>query len=146
MEKEIFNTYCVTPKDFELDEDDYENMWDILNGRFEDLFDYESDNKQYVITGSLGLWYGRRGVYSDIVFDSIGEAIRECWNDCEDIIVYDKKGHLIVEALHHDGRNIFEIKELTKKGEDMMDNWYDSDICKVKYATKKIKFWWNHFY
>ena len=140
MEKEIYNTYGLIPEDFGLEDDDYDTLWDIINEDLDLRFDNSYENKQYVVTGSLGLWDGRHYGYFEDVFDSLREAINKCWEDTEDIKIYEENGHLYVCGYHHDGRNYFEIRELTQKGIDMLDDWYDGDICKVKYATKKIKY------
>lgn len=140
MEKILYDDYGVTPSDFDLEDDEGYIMWDLLDEQLDDMFDNSYENKQYVVTGSLGLWDGRHNGYIDKRFYSIREAITECAYYTESIRVYEEKGHLFVDAYHHDGTNHYEIRELTKKGIDMLDDWYDGNISNVKYATKKIKY------
>ena len=82
----------------------------------EDNFDLEDfrDNLKYAnlgpvsVSGRLGLWYGTRTIQTT-KFDSLSDAINACFGDAWDVIVTLDKGILKVEALHHDGRNVFTI-------------------------------------
>lgn len=123
-------------EDFEEDND---GLWII----FEELFDRGTG--EYVITGSLGLWDGRHEVYCDEIFSSLTDAINKTINgDCYVTVKEGKYGKLMVDIAHHDGTNHFEIKELTSKGKEMMDNNYCGDICKVKGATRNVRFMKNY--
>jgi len=142
MVKEIYNEYGLIPSDFEgLEDDDWYLMAELLEEQLTNLFNNKQDDKQYVITGILGLWDGKYKCYSEKVFTSLKDAIDECRQGVDDIIIYEEKyGKLFVDGLHHDGRNTYEIKELSKKGIKMKENGYNRDITEVKGATKNVRF------
>jgi hypothetical protein len=66
-------------------------------------------NEPCEITGSLGLWYGRR-VIIPTVCDNLAEAINRCWGSCDYVSVSLEDGVVYVRAAHHDGTNKFEIR------------------------------------
>jgi len=71
-----------------------------------------------VITGSLGLWYGRREIAA-CYKTNLWEAIQKCFGT--DMAYYKvyldlTDGALHVNTSHHDGTNCFEIRALSKKG------------------------------
>ena len=78
-----------------------------------------------LVTGTLGLWYGRRegGKIIKNMFE-----LFELFKDCDYIKFEEENGHLYITASHHDGTNYYEVKELTDKGEEYASNHYwDSD-------------------
>lgn len=110
---------------------------------FNNLFDNTFENREYVITGVLGLWDGKYKTYSSHVYHSLKDALLATTEDC--IVVKEGKyGRLLVDSYHHDGVNKFEIKELTSKGSEMMNNNYSKDICQVHGATRNVKFVKNY--
>lgn len=111
----------------------------IIEEECEVLFDNSYQDKEYVICGTLGLWDGNYEVHSDKVFDSIYDAICECWTEGYIKVYEGKYGKLIVKELHHDGTNVFEIKELTPLGSELLNN-YCENIFKRKGATKNARF------
>jgi hypothetical protein len=79
----------------------------------------------FLLVGDVGTWRGRvpGGCY---VYEF--RDLYKFWNSCDYIKVYDEGGHLYIEASHHDGTNYAELKELTCKGSNYVDNHrYDSD-------------------
>lgn len=116
---------------------------------FEDLFDNEYANNKYIITGDIGLWDGvRKNVHHPKVFDSIAEAIIRANDGFEGYIKVSegKYGKLLLDICHHDGNNHLEIRELTKLGEEM-DNNYKSvrEIINRKGSTRNVRFLKNYF-
>lgn len=116
---------------------------------FEDLFDNEYANNRYIITGDIGLWDGvRKDVHHPRVFDSIAEAIIEANDGFNGYITVSegKYGKLLLDICHHDGNNHLEIRELTKLGEEM-DNNYKSvqEIINRKGSTRNVRFLKNYF-
>ena len=94
---------------------------------------YAKINEEPVmITGSLGLWDGRREIYPMLVKGSeyekrnngewkyknpaIKNAIEKCMNGMDDVKVEYANGDIVVHGYHHDGTNIFTIHKLSKKG------------------------------
>ena len=88
---------------------------------------YESDmdniescdeyNVPVVLTGTLGLWWGRTEIRPER-FESVADAIQRCiiGSDCSDVHVEFNDGVITVDCYHHDGCNSFTIKALSKKG------------------------------
>ncbi len=88
---------------------------------------YESDmdniescdeyNVPVVVTGTLGLWWGRTEIRPER-FESEADAIQRCiiGSDCHDVHVEFNDGVITVDCYHHDGCNSFTIKALSKKG------------------------------
>lgn len=87
--------------------DEWEDL--IMNVRYSKL-----NFQKWVITGSLGLWYGTRDI-SPRVSDSLESALRLCCNG-DDAIVKKCGSRLKVQVLHHDGRNNFELRALSDLG------------------------------
>ena len=79
----------------------------------------------YVVTGSLGLWTGRHYGICE-TFDSLYEAATKCATDAYDIIVKCDGKKIDFTTLHHDGRNIFEIRRITWDDKEKID-WWDND-------------------
>lgn len=104
-----------------------EAMWrwidDMVNIDLEDaLRELKGFFKNKVIAfGSIGLW---NGVFDGgKVFNNFEKAFWDMTKDCDYIKIYDENGHLFVHCTHHDGSHTFEVKELTKKGEEYFERW-----------------------
>ena len=65
----------------------------------------------YLMTGDLGLWYGRVAG-GKFLFNL--EDLTSAFHDFNE--VYEENGELYVKAIHHDGTNYFKVRELTQKG------------------------------
>ena len=108
-------------------------------------------NKKYIMFGKAETWERKgdnaRG-YCDRIFNSLLEAIDEATNSCGIcyLKIYEANyGRLYVDITHHDGSCAFEIRELTHKGEEMLNNnIYDYDIVKrlinIGEYTRNVKF------
>ncbi len=78
-------------------------------------------NNKIIAFGSVGRW---NGVYDGgKVFNNFKDAYWAMTKDCDYVKIYDENGHLFIHCSHHDGSCSFEIKELTKKGEEYFDRW-----------------------
>ena len=89
--------------------------WDDAKYELEKFF----DPGYWILQGSFGLWYGRpRGGF---VFGSFKEMAK-AWNNCDYIRLYDENGHFFIDAAHHDGTNQYEVKRLTEKGREYIEN------------------------
>lgn len=105
-------------------EDEYAlryRAYEIINEYLEDDFgkcgniQYSSlKNTPCVVSGSLGLWWGRTDIEPK-QFDTIEQAIYACLEDSNEIWE-DRYGNLHIEAYHHDGHNSFVLKKKTPKG------------------------------
>lgn len=117
---------------------DYE---DVLEGEdtFHHLFDDPDQDKQYVVQGTLGLWDGKHYVYSNRVHSNLKDTIYSLGGGY--IKVYEEKyGRLYVDICHHDGVNVFEIKELSSLGQRLLENGYNKNIFNRKGATRNVNF------
>ena len=94
-----------------------EDRWDFIQTENEDAYNDFCENVDkvqgaWLLTGTLGLWSGRREVYA--TFDTLHQAIVAAYSDCDDIrIVEDRRGKVVIYAYHHDGINVFELRKLS---------------------------------
>ena len=123
----------------EMDEK-YENV------DFEELFDNEYANEEYLVRGIAQRWDGSGcGHVDKKPFPSILKAIwgaTEEWGICFVRVYEEKYGKLMLDVVHHDGTNHLEIREISKKGREVIDNDYgyiDKAVWK-KGCTKNVKF------
>lgn len=79
-----------------------------------------------VVSGRLGLWWGSPKI-ENTMFNSLSDAVRECWGECDAVEVTSENGVVYVVAMHHDGRNCFEIRPLTERGAERMEE--GEEIC-----------------
>ena len=112
-----------------------ETLWQYIQDTNNDyLWDEKSNvafyeekhgRKRYIILADLGLWNGRFD--GGKIITGLWNAISECFEDYNEI--YEEGGRLKVVAHHHDGTNFFQIKELTKRGEEYAERhkWDMSD-------------------
>jgi hypothetical protein len=128
LEYSDYVEYCelneITPEP-EGSNDYYE--WEAEeNQRYvEDFFEnlrYVKFDTPVIITGSLGLWNGRKEIYPMVVEStekpSLYNAVMKCINGMDDFKVELSEGEIVVHGYHHDGTNIFTISKLSKKGID----------------------------
>lgn len=129
----------------DLSFDDYEER-EII---FDELFDNEYANKRYILTGDIGLWDGvRKDVHHPSVFSSLADAIAVANDGFNGYITVSegKYGKLLVDICHHDGNNHLEVRELTKLGEEMDDNYKSvQEIINRKGSTRNVRFLKNYF-
>lgn len=129
----------------DLSFDDYDEREIIFN----ELFDNEYANKRYILTGDIGLWDGvRKDVHHPHVFCSLADAIATANDGFNGYITVSegKYGKLFVDICHHDGNNHLEVRELTKLGEEMDDNYKSvQEIINRKGSTRNVRFLKNYF-
>lgn len=119
--------YEETPSEETLQQYIYDTNQDCLDDEKSNVKFYENihGRKQYIVLADCGLWYGRRDGGKIII--GLWNAISQCFEDYNEI--YEEGGRLKVTAHHHDGTNYFQIKELTKRGEEFAERhkWDMSD-------------------
>ena len=128
LEYKDYVEYCelneITPEP-EGSDDYYE--WEAEENQrcVEDFFEnlrYVKFDTPVIITGSLGLWNGRKEIYPMVVEStdkpSLYNAVQKCINGMDDFKVELSEGEIVVHGYHHDGTNIFTISKLSKKGID----------------------------
>ena len=120
--------------------EDSNDFWNWVNEeRSLDIDDFltnlryaKINEEPVLITGSLGLWNGRKEIYPMLIESSeyeqrkdgswkyknpaIMKAIQKCMNGMDDVKVEYANGEIVVHGYHHDGTNIFTIHKLSKKG------------------------------
>ena len=79
----------------------------------------------YVVTGSLGLWNGRRGGICE-TFNYLYDALNKCSEDAYDIIAKCDGKKIEFENHHHDGTNRFTIYRLSWEDCDKIE-WWDNE-------------------
>ena len=118
QEYEEFNG--ETPNEEELErfiEDTNDMFLDDERSNVE-FYEKQHGQKTYIILADLGLWDGRaEGVQ---IIKGLWNAISKCFEDYNHI--YEYRRRLCVDAIHHDGTNHFQIKELTPKGLEYVEN------------------------
>lgn len=82
---------------------------------FMDNILYSNYEKDCVVCGSLGLWFGRREIEPKR-FSCLSDAIRATFAKADYVEVKQVNGHIEVTASHHDGNNYFKIYLLNEKG------------------------------
>ena len=123
-DNEIFEELCV--------EDDIN--WDVFEREYKEYF----NTNNFVVRANLGRWCGR--------FES-GRIMTSGWKDFLRVIqhydyleIVDNNGHLEIVGTHHDSRDYFEIRELTRKGDEYADGYhYDKSESEDAQAV------WNNF-
>lgn len=109
--------------------------WDDEKERLTEFFN-NIDNIAFF--GEVGRWdeiYKAGKIGSDF-WKLFSEATRDCdyWK------IWDENGHMYLTCSHHDGSCHFEIKEVTDKGREYLDNWEDNwnDKRSEAYVHNKI--------
>lgn len=91
---------------------------EVVNQRVEDLFlnlTHSPFNTPCVVIGSIGRWDGRYEIIPQRE-ETLISALEKCFSDCDFYRVVLTEGKIEVTAIHHDGRNCFEIFVLNKRG------------------------------
>ena len=131
------------PTDAENSNEFYEWQSEMLSMEWNDLLDNIESNwnndVNCVVTGTVGRWNGTFEIEPK-AFPSLRIAINTCASNMDYVIVTEDEGIIKVEAIHHDGRNNFEIHKLNSKGLEAYCN--DEDINNEEYYEKfdDIKF------
>ena len=100
---------------YEQDQFDWENEKSMLENFFE--------GKTVGFFGSVGLWHG---VYKAGNIGEFWDLFHKAITDCDYIKLYDENGHFYLTCTHHDGTCHFEVKEITDKGREYLENWEDN--------------------
>lgn len=121
--------YRMTDWRYALDADD----WDIVKEELTKFF----ENKKVGFFGEVGRW---NGVYKAGKIGEFWDLFDTAITDCHYIRLYDENGHLYLTCSHHDGTCHFEIKEITEKGSEYLENWeYDwNDNRSEQYVHNQI--------
>ena len=87
--------------------------------------------------GEVGLWHG---TYKAGKIGEFWKLYYDATKDCDYVKIVDLNGKMFLKCSHHDGTNFFEIREITQKGEDYLENWEcnGNDLRKEKYIHDQI--------
>jgi len=119
---------------WDLISNDIDIDWDVFKTNYKKYF----DTHNFVVRASIGRWNGR--------FSS-GKIWTNGWEDILNLAhyeifeIFDDNGHLKVVGHHHDGTDYFEIRELTRKG-----NEYAIGSHNDKSETEDAQAVWNNFH
>ena len=111
------------PTDFQLWEEIYSLdfiTWEEIIERLKDFFD---NGSKWILQGYTGTWRGAaRGGF---IFDNFMDAYYKATKHCDYLHIYDENGHFFIQCSHHDGTNLYEIKEVTTNGIEYLERWED---------------------
>lgn len=109
--------------------------WEEEQERLKDFF--LNNGNKWMLFGEVGRW---NGVYkAGTLFDTFDDFFYKATKDCDYIHFYDENGHLYLTCSHHDGTCHYEIKEVTDKGVDYLENWkYGCDKRTEEYVHTQI--------
>lgn len=79
------------------------------------------DDKTCILMGENERWNGKRK--AGTIFTDFMEMYYKAMKDCDYVHIYDINGHLYFKCSHHDGTNFYEIKILTDRGIEYLENW-----------------------
>lgn len=107
------------PEKTEVDDEVRQYVEEINIDDSDYLFEGGKNLENIEITGTLGLWNGRKDIYPELE-PNLMTAIKRCVmpQSILDFDIYFEKDangkeHLYVNAYHHDGTNIFELRQKT---------------------------------
>ena len=118
----------------------------------DDVDEWDKENNcRVLVFGTAGLWTGRHA--GGKVLPSLRKAIEEAWGRSIDYftVTSQENGVMLIEAIHHDGANYWEVKALTRHGElwyknnennqDLSEEEMHNHLLNVRCYTKNIKLW-----
>ena len=104
------------------------DIWDEINFIDEVNWENEKENLEdffsegtWILRGCVGRWDGN--YQAGTIFTDFMEMFYKATRDCDYVHIYDENGHLYLRCSHHDGTNLYEIKKLTDKGIEYLENW-----------------------
>lgn len=117
--------YKEEHKGEDFDENEmYEYISSLLDWDFHDFMGELKSffrDKMLIAFGKVGRW---DGVYDGgKVCPTFEDLFYRAMKGSDYFKLYDENGHLFLLCIGHDGNSLFEIKELTKEGEDYYDRW-----------------------
>lgn len=97
--------------------------------------DSEYAERNFIITGTLGLWDGGHPVVHPVIENGLVDTIMKCVSGNSildyDVFINDDEDFITVHAKHHDGTNVFKIHLLTHEGakayEEAYEKWVYQD-------------------
>lgn len=130
-DKELITDEMIWNKRYFYDEIDWEDEKENLKDFF------LNHGRKWMIFGEVGRW---NGVYkSGTLFETFDDFFYKATEDCAYWKFYDENGHLYLTCSHHDGTCHYEIKEVTDRGIQYLENWeYGNDDRTEEYVHTQI--------
>ena len=125
-DKKISDTEIMNEISFQLSQN-----W---NDMYEDLLDF-FDDERVLATAKIGRW---NGVFDGGKIGYFKEILADILDKQDDFEIFDEDGHFLITTYHHDGQNNFEIKILTEKAEEILDEYNDSDSEYFNYSERQL--------
>ena len=121
------------------------DTWDEESECLREFFN-DSKDTTWLLVGTLGLWNGNFA--GGFTFKNFGEMFYKATKDCDYWSLWDENGHFYLKCSHHDGTNMFEIREVTKAGEELIEDWEyaDSEDPQYNFSEKELhKLLWENY-
>lgn len=93
------------------------DTWDTV---YKELNNFINGNT-WLIFGTFEGWRGRQAAGK--IITSLSE-LAGAWEHCDYLELTDNNGHFHIKASHHDGTNYYELKRITDKGLELLENGY----------------------
>lgn len=140
FDRRDYEEWC---EDNDMEPGDEEDFFDWCAEETQNNYDADMDNintcEEYnvpvVVTGSLGLWFGRPSIRPER-YESVAEAIIDCMDrsDSHDVYAEFNDGVILLDCYHHDGCNCFTIRALSEKGKQKQSTDYkEHDFKRLPY-------------
>lgn len=107
--------------------------WEVAKHELTEFF--KNNGNKWMIFGEVGRWDGT--YKAGTLFDTFDDFFYDAAKDCDYIHFYDENGHLYLTCSHHDGTCHYEIKEVTDKGVQYLENWEYSEPKKEYLPIQK---------
>lgn len=135
----IYNNYDLgerydEARNFLLEEHDEEELTEeVIWNEIYFQSEVDLDNEHYMLKrffnhsgywmlrGECGRWDGSYG--AGYVFTDFDDMFYKATESCDYIKIWDENGHFYLQCSHHDGTNFYEIKRITDRAYDIIDNW-----------------------
>ena len=89
----------------------------IFDNDLDNIENCEKYNVPVLITGHLGLWWGKPDI-EPVRMESVIDAVHKCLQSADyGALIEWEDGEIHVYSYHHDGCNCFTIRALSKKGQ-----------------------------
>ena len=94
--------------------------WNNAKYDFNEFF----DGSTWILQGYCGRRNGKaKGGKIFTGFNGFMDTFNKATKDCDYIHIYDENGHFYIKCSHHDGTNLYEIKEVTADGTEYLERW-----------------------
>lgn len=125
------------PSEYDIWNEIYDMSYSEWDNTFYELEDF-FDGRTWIAFGCCDLWNGSKD--AGTIFTDFEKFFYKAIKDCNYWKIYDVNGHLYFECSHHDGTNFYEIKRLTEKGVQYIENWeYNwNDTRTEQYVHNKL--------